>query len=80
MEPTDYISIDCALYSEYELVIMHHKKLQLSWRDSGGNVHIGIVTPTDLSNRNGAEFMVVTGQDGATVTIRLDRIMHFTRV
>jgi len=43
-------------------------------------VHIGIVTPTDLRTRSGAEFMVVTGQDGTTFKIRLDRIMQFNRV
>jgi len=80
MEPTDYNPIDCELYSAYELLIMHRKRLQLSWRGPGGVAHIGIVTPTDLSTRDGAEFMVVTGQDGATFTIRLDRIMHYTPV
>jgi Rho-binding antiterminator len=80
MEPTDYAPIDCGLYSEYELAIMHHDRLRLSWRNPGGNVHIGTVIPTDLRTRNGAEFMIVTGQDGETFTIRLDRILHFTRV
>jgi Rho-binding antiterminator len=80
MEPTDYVPIDCGLYSEYELAIMHRNRLRLSWRDPDSNVHIGIVTPTDLRTRNGAEFMIVTGQDGETLVIRLDRIMHFSRV
>jgi len=79
MEPGDYVPIDCGLYSEYELAIMHRDRLRLGWRDSDGNVHIGIVTPTDLHTRDGAEFMIVTGQDGETTAIRLDRIMHFTR-
>ncbi len=80
MEPTDYIPIDCGLYSEYELAIMHRDRLRLGWRDPESNVHIGIVTPIDLRTRNGAEFMIVTGQDDKTFVIRLDRIMHFTRV
>jgi len=80
MEPGDYIPIDCGLYSEYELAIMHRDRLRLSWRDHTGIVHIGIVTPTDLRTRSGAEFMVVTGQDGTTFKIRLDRIMQFNRV
>lgn len=80
MKPTDYTPIDCGLYSQYELAIMHRDRLQLGWRDPAGNVHIGCVTPTDLRTRNGAEFMVVAGQDGETHEIRLDRILHFTRL
>ena len=80
MEPGDYVPIDCGLYSEYEMAIMHRDRLRLSWRDPGGNVHIGIVTPTDLRTRSGAEFMIATEQDGATLEIRLDRIMQFSHV
>jgi Rho-binding antiterminator len=80
MEPTDYVPVDCGLYSEYELAIMHRDRLRLSWRDSAGNAHIGVVTPTDLRTRNGAEFMIVTAQDGAKLEIRLDRILQHTRV
>lgn len=80
MEPTDYIPIDCSLYSEYELAIMHRERLRLSWRDAGGNVHIGIVTPIDLRTRSSAEFLVVRERDGEALTIRLDRIVQFSRV
>jgi len=80
MEPTDYIPIDCSLYSEYELAIMHRERLRLSWRDAGGNVHIGIVTPIDLRTRSSAEFLVVRERDGEAFTIRLDRIVQFSRV
>jgi len=80
MKPTDYVPIDCGLYSEYELAIMHRDRLRLGWRDPGGNAHIGIVTATDLHTRNGAEFMIVRDADGETAAIRLDRITHFTRV
>ena len=80
MEHGDYVPIDCGLYSEYELAIMHHDRLRLSWRDPGGIAHIGIVTPTDLLTRSGAEFMVLTGPNGATIEIRLDRILQFDRV
>jgi Rho-binding antiterminator len=80
MEPTDYVPVDCGLYSEYELAIMHRDRLRLSWRDPAGNAHIGVVTPTDLRTRNGAEFMLVTEQDGAKLEIRLDRILQYTRV
>jgi len=80
MIPTDYVPIDCGLYSEYELAIMHGDRLRLGWRDNAGHAHIGIVTPTDLFTREGAEFMIVMDADGETAVIRLDRITHFTRV
>jgi Rho-binding antiterminator len=80
MEPTDYKPIDCGLYSEYELAIMHGDRLRLSWRDPEGNAHIGNVIPTDLRTRNGAEFLIATGQEGITLVIRLDRILDFSRV
>jgi Rho-binding antiterminator len=80
MEPTDYVPVDCGLYSEYELAIMHRDRLRLSWRDAAGNAHIGVVTPTDLRTREGAEFMIVTAQDGATLEIRLDRILQYSPV
>ena len=80
MEPTDYIPIDCNLYSEYELAIMHSEQLRLSWRDSGGNVHIGIVTPIDLRTRSGAEFLVAREREGEAFMIRLDRIVQFSRL
>ena len=80
MEPTDYVPVDCGLYSEYELAIMHRDRLRLSWHDFAGNAHIGVVLPTDLRTRNGAEYMVVTEQDGSMLEIRLDRILHYTRI
>jgi transcriptional antiterminator Rof (Rho-off) len=80
MEPTDYIPIDCGQYSEYELAIMHDERLRLSWRDPGDNINIGIVTPIDLRTRSGEEFLVVRERDGEPFTIRLDRILQFSRV
>lgn len=73
---TDYKPIDCGLYSEYEVAILHHSRLQLSWRDSSENVHIEVLTPNDLRTSRGEEFLVVTGKDGRQQEIRLDRILH----
>ncbi|NNG12116.1 MAG: transcriptional antiterminator, Rof [Halobacteria archaeon] len=73
---TDYKPIDCGLYSEYEVAILHRNRLRLSWRDSKENIHIEVFTPNDLRTRKGEEFLVVTGQDGGQQEIRLDRILH----
>jgi Rho-binding antiterminator len=72
---TDYTPIDCGLYSEYEVAILHRSRLRLSWRDSAENVHIAVLTPDDLCTRRGEEFLVATDTDGGQLEIRLDRIL-----
>ena len=71
---TDYRPIDCGLHSEYELAIMHARKLRLSWYDHTGAKHIELLVPTDLRTRNGEEFMVALSAGGKELEIRLDRI------
>jgi Rho-binding antiterminator len=73
---SDYKPIDCGLYSEYEVAMLHRSKLRLSWRDSSKTVHMEVVTPRDLRTRHGEEFLVVSGQDGRQQEIRLDHILH----
>ena len=75
MEPTDYKPIDCSLYSEYELAIMHGTRLQLSWRDAVGTSRIEVLVPVDLRTRQGEEFLVAIDSLGAEREIRLDRIL-----
>lgn len=71
---SDYKPIDCGIYSEYELAIMHRQRLRLSWREPDDSLHVETILPTDLRTREGEEFLIVTGQDGTTREIRLDRI------
>ena len=73
---TEYTPIDCALYSQYELAILHHRRLRLSWRDEAGDLHIAMLTPRDLQTRAGAEFMIAEDQDGQGLELRLDWIQH----
>jgi Rho-binding antiterminator len=77
---TDYTPIDCGLHSEFELAIMHHDRLKLSWRDADGAVHIETLLPTDLGTRNSEEFMLASDADGTAVEIRLDCILRFERI
>ena len=74
---TDYTPIDCRLYSEYELSIMHRQILQLTWQDADGTVHIGSCRPLDLRACQGEEFMLVRDASGVELEIRLDRIMRY---
>jgi Rho-binding antiterminator len=75
MEPTDYKPIDCGVYSEYELAIMHGKRLRVSWRDAEGPPRIEVLIPIDLRTRQGEEFLVVKDHNGCEHEIRLDRIL-----
>ncbi len=77
MEPTDYTPIDCSSYSEYELAIMHGKRLRVSWRDAEGSPRIEVLVPVDLRTRQGEEFLVATDHFGAQREIRLDRILGY---
>lgn len=72
----DYRPIDCGLYSEYEVAIMHCETLRLRWRDSKGMDHIDRVVPTDLQTRNHCEYLIATDcADDSRLDIRLDRII-----
>ena len=75
MEPTDYTPIDCGLYSEYELAIMHKTRLQISWRDAQGSPRLEVLVPVDLRTRRGEEFLLAVDSLGAEREIRLDRIL-----
>ncbi len=70
---TDYHPINCDQHSRYELAIMHHERLRVTWREQ--NVfHNEIVLPTDLRTANHEEFLICRRPDGETLELRLDRI------
>ena len=69
-----YKPIPCAEYDTYEIAIMHGEHLQLVWRDDSRRHTISVVKPVDLKTRKGAEFLVVTTEEGKTLQLRLDHI------
>jgi len=71
---TDYRPISCALYSQYELAILHRTALRLRWRDGNGVTHLEILTLEDLETRGGEEFLLAHTRAGETVRVRLDRV------
>ncbi len=71
---TDYRPIDCGLYSQYELAIMHRTPLTLCWRDKDGLSHLETLLPEDLETRSGEEFLVLRNGAGERLEVRLDRI------
>ena len=74
---TDYTPVDCGLHSSYELAIMQHQLVRLSWLDNEASMHTETVLPTDLVTRNGEEFMRITRTGGDSLEIRLDHIRRF---
>ena len=74
-----YSPIACARYSEYEVAILHRRKLHLRWRED--NVfHDQVVLPLDLKTLNHEEFLICRDASGETVTIRLDHIQRMEPV
>lgn len=70
----DYQPIDCGLYDEYELAIMHKRPLDLQVTEAGA-VTIRRVEPLDTSVADGAEYLVCRDtESGETLRLRFDRI------
>ena len=72
---TDYTPIDCGKYSEYELAIMHAQQLRISWREPDGQLHVAVITPTDLVTRDHEEFLLADDASGGSLELRLDYII-----
>ena len=70
---SDYRSISCANYDEYEIAILHHQHLHLVWHD-GNAIHDQVITPLDLRTAQGEEYLVLRLASGETAEIRLDHI------
>ena len=72
---TDYTPVDCGLHSEYELAIMQHRRLALSWHDEVQIDYSETVTPVDLYTQDDGEYLRVRDSHDLEHIIRLDRIM-----
>ncbi|MGH8495665.1 MAG: transcriptional antiterminator, Rof [Gammaproteobacteria bacterium] len=75
---SDYESIDCSTYSEYELAIMRHQRLRMRWRGEDGIDHLEIVRPVDLETLRGEEFLIAQTSVGERLRVRLDHILQAT--
>lgn len=70
---TDYQPIACASYDQYEIAILHKRKLQLTWQE--GNVtYSQVVEPLNLRTAQGEEFLILRLPGGETREVRLDHI------
>lgn len=70
----NYTPIDCGVYSEYELAIMHRRRMRLHWQDDEGGDHVESVMPQDLKTEEKREYLIAERQDGSSLKVRLDRI------
>ncbi|MCW8917292.1 MAG: transcriptional antiterminator, Rof [Gammaproteobacteria bacterium] len=70
-----YTPIDCGLYSQYEVAILHRTPLQLRWHDEAGREQNARILPRDLQIRDHVEYLLVEDSNGATFAVRLDHIL-----
>ena len=75
-----YKPVSCGFHSEFELLIMHHSRVKLSWCDEQEVKHSAIVKPIDIQTRAGEEFLHVTDEKNRQLQIRLDRIQSYSEV
>lgn len=75
---SDYESIDCSTYSEYELAIMRRQRLRLRWRSEDNLEHLEIVRPVDLETLRGEEFLIAQTAATECLRVRLDHILQAT--
>jgi Rho-binding antiterminator len=75
-----YLPIACAIHDEFEIAIMHRKKLHLKWTDDNGKTQKQHVLPEDIVVKNGAEYLrVVSLDDEKEFYVRLDKIFLLER-
>lgn len=71
---TDCRPISCALYSSYEVAILHRTPLRVRWRAADGVIYLETLTPEDLVTRDGEEFLVGHNGAGESRCLRLDQV------
>ena len=69
----DYQPISCANYDQYEIAIMHHACLRLTWQEDNV-IYDQVVTPLNLRTQGGAEYLILRDATGAAREVRLDHI------
>lgn len=77
---TDYTPIDCALHSEYELAIMHAKRLRISWCPPDGQLRVEVLKPLDVQACNHEEYLIAEQRDGQHLKLRLDYIRKYEAI
>lgn len=75
---TDYNPISCDDHDRLELAVMHSTPLQITYRDETGQTQTEThVRATDVTTKDGAEWLTFKLSSGETRTLRLDWIVSF---
>lgn len=72
IEP-DYQPISCASYDQYEIAIMHRRRMRLVWHEDNV-IYDRVVTPLNLRTADHQEFLILRLDNGETREVRLDHI------
>ncbi len=70
---SDYRPISCASHDVFELAVLRHAQLHLTWVEDN-MLHDQIVTPLDIETANREEFLIAQLTTGQTLRLRLDWI------
>lgn len=76
----EYKPISCALYSQFELWIMHGEKIRLAWHTEDSITRIERVVPKDVRAETGVEYLYFRDTHNKSARIRLDRIVEATPI
>lgn len=68
-----YQPVSCETHSRYELAILHHQKLKITFWDKQKK-HTKTLLPVDLVTLNGSEYLIVEENKKIRKSIRLDHI------
>ena len=72
----EYKPISCALYSQFELWIMHGEQIKLAWHTEDGVTRIERVVPKDVRAEAGVEYLYFHDMNSKSARVRLDRIVE----
>jgi Rho-binding antiterminator len=72
---SDYVPIPCIAHEKLEFAVLRRQKLRLRLRQGGSEERPLTVLPTDVTTRDGAEWLTYRTEDGQTCVVRLDEIL-----
>ena len=72
----EYKPISCALYSQFELWIMHGDQIRLAWHAEDNVTRMERVVPRDVRAEKGVEYLYFHDMNTNSSRVRLDRILE----
>ena len=72
----EYKPISCALYSQFELWIMHGDQIRLAWHAEDNVTRMERVAPIDVRAESGVEYLYFHDANTKPGRVRLDYIVE----